>query len=71
VSQFAGVCEGSRLAALVGTAEGGCLHMRISHITRWPPHNNAAQIASAIIEIAPVVLFHICAEVVELADTPS
>jgi hypothetical protein len=44
--------------------------MSISHITRWPPHN-AAQIRSAIIEVAPVVLFHIRAEVVELADTPS
>ena len=33
--------------------------------------NRAAQIPSAIIESALVVLFHICAEVVELADTPS
>jgi hypothetical protein len=49
-------------------AEGGCPHMSvISHQHLRKGHG----FASAIIEAAPVVLFHICAEVVELADTPS
>ncbi len=69
VSQFGSLCEGAA-SPRVWDRRGGYLCMSISHITRWPLHN-AAQIRSAIIEVAPVVLFHIRAEVVELADTPS
>jgi hypothetical protein len=44
---------------------------RDAEIEHSKPQQPSHRIPSAIIEAAPVVSFHIRAEVVELADTPS